>query len=282
MLFEIKSWLTGTVLFSLETSSMRLCVEAAVKKGVDLYRADLSSADLSSANLYSADLSGADLSRAELSSANLYSADLSRAELSSANLYRADLSSADLSSANLSSANLYSADLSRADLYRADLYRADLSSANLYRANLYSADLSRADLSSAHLYRATGIDPHRCTPLLMLLDQPGPIRAYKLVTQEGVGPFNGGITYEVGNEYSVSDADTDVTCQCGAGINLATLDWCISNWSEGYRVLIAEFVAADIAAIPTATDGKFRVHRCSIVGEKDLTEIGLGEKAEVV
>jgi hypothetical protein len=34
------------------------------------------------------------------------------------------------------------------------------------------------------------------------------------------------------------------------------------------------FTAKDIAAIPTS-DGKFRVHKCSIVGEKDLKEIGL-------
>ena len=29
------------------------------------------------------------------------------------------------------------------------------------------------------------------------------------------------------------------------------------------------------AAIPIATNGKFRLHRCTVVGEKDLKEIGL-------
>jgi hypothetical protein len=109
----------------------------------------------------------------------------------------------------------------------------------------------------------------------MLLDQPGPIRAYKLVTAEGVGPYNGGVTYEMGRVYEVDDANTDVNTQCGAGINLATLDWCIREWRGGYRVLVAEFAAADIAAIPTATDGKFRVHRCKIVCEVDLAKVGL-------
>jgi hypothetical protein len=47
------------------------------------------------------------------------------------------------------------------------------------------------------------------------------------------------------------------------------------EWKEGYHILIAEFTVADIAAIPIATDGKFRVRRCKIVGEKDLAEIGL-------
>ena len=60
MLFEIKSRFTGAVLFSLETSSFKLCVEAAVKSRADLYGANLSGANLSGANL-----SGADLSRAE-------------------------------------------------------------------------------------------------------------------------------------------------------------------------------------------------------------------------
>ena len=49
-------------------------------------------------------------------------------------------------------------------------------------------------------------------------------------------------------------------------------------WREGMHILIAEFRAEDIAAIPTSTDGKFRVSRCKIVGEKDLKEIGLVEE----
>ena len=200
MKFEIKHRFTGSVLFSLETESMKLCVEAAVKS-------------------------------------------------------RANLSGADLSRANLSGANL-----SRANLYGADLSGADLSGANLYGANLSGA---------------TGVNKYLCTPLLMLLDQPGKIRAYKLVKNNGEGPYNGGIKYKVGESYSVDDANCDDLTQCAAGINLATLDWCMREWRTGYRILIAEFEANDIAAIPVSTDGKFRIHRCSIVGEKDLKEIGL-------
>ena len=173
--------------------------------------------------------------------------------------------------ANLSGADLSGADLSGADLSGANLSGADLSGADLCSADLSGANLSGANLSGAHLSGARGVQPHACTPLLMLHDQPGAIRAYKLVTAECAGPFKGGIAYAVGKSYAVTDANTDVAKHCGAGINLATLDWCLREWREGCRILIAEFTAADIAAIPTATDGKFRVHRCRIVAEKDLT-----------
>ena len=209
MRIEIKSWLTGRVLFEVQTESWKVAVELAVKSGANLSRANLSRADLSGANL------------------------------SGANLSRANLSGADLSGANLS-----------------------------------RADLSRADLSGAD-----GISKYILTPLLFLLDQPGAIRAYKLVNKKGEGPFNGGINYLDPNinSFSVSEINTDDTEQCGAGINLATLDWCIKEWKPGYRILIMEFTAQNIAAIPTATDGKFRVRQCTRVGEKDLAEIGLIE-----
>ena len=86
MKFEIKNRFSGEIIFSIETDTWRLAVEAAIKS-----KANLSYADLSYANLRSADLSSADLS-----SANLSYADLSSADLSSANLRYANLSYADL------------------------------------------------------------------------------------------------------------------------------------------------------------------------------------------
>ena len=71
MKFEIKSRYDGRVLFSLETESLRSCVEAAVKSGADLSGAYLGGADLGEADLGEADLSVADLSRADLSGAKL-------------------------------------------------------------------------------------------------------------------------------------------------------------------------------------------------------------------
>ena len=155
----------------------------------------------------------------------------------------------------------------------ANLGGADLGDANLGGANLWGADLRGADLRGANLRGAKGVAGWRSTPLMMLLDQPGPIRAYKLVTAEGVGPYNGGITYRIGETYAVLDANVDPAEQCGAGVNVATMDWCLREWQAGYRILVMEFTAADIAAIPLATDGKFRLHRCTVVGEKDIATL---------
>jgi len=143
-------------------------------------------------------------------------------------------------------------------------------------ANLLGANLTGADLRGAK-----GVNPLRITPLLMLLDQPGKIRAYKLVDAEGRSPINDKkLTYEKGKTYEVKKPNCDVNKQCGAGINVATMDWCLSEWREGWRILVVEFTAKDIAAIPTATDGKFRLYRCKVVGEKDLAELGLTKKAK--
>jgi hypothetical protein len=69
MKFEIKSLWTWAVIFALETESMKLCVEAAVKSGADLRGADLRG-DLRGADLRDADLRDADL-RGDLRGANL-------------------------------------------------------------------------------------------------------------------------------------------------------------------------------------------------------------------
>jgi uncharacterized protein YjbI with pentapeptide repeats len=147
MKIEIKSWLTGSVLFEGDFSSFADALKEAIKTRANLSGANLSGANLSRADLYGANFSGADLSGANFSGANLYGANLSRADLSGA-----DLSGANFSVANLSGADLYGANLSGANLSRADLSRADLSGANLYGADLSRADLSVANLSGADLY----------------------------------------------------------------------------------------------------------------------------------
>jgi hypothetical protein len=192
----------------------------------------------------------------------------------------ADLSGADLSGADLSGADLSWSNLSRANLYRANLYRANLSRANLYRANLYRANLSRANLymanlSWSNLSGAYGISKYLTTPLYMLLDQPGLIRAYKLVTDKNTGPTYPGTIYAQGQKYEVANACCDESEQCAEGISLATLDWAMKEWRPGFKILIAEFTTQEIAAIPISSDGKFRVKSCRIVGEKDLKELGL-------
>ena len=136
MKFEIKHRYSGELLFSIETDTWRLAVEAAIKQKANLRYANLSYANLRCANLRYADLSSADLSSANLRYANLRYANLSSADLRCANLRYADLSSANLSSANLSWANLSWANLRCADLSSANLRSADLRCADLSSANL--------------------------------------------------------------------------------------------------------------------------------------------------
>jgi len=147
---------------------------------------------------------------------------------------------------------------------------ADLSSANLSFCNLRRANLRACDLRSCDLSYAKGIIPQLQSPLHMLLEQPAEIRVYKLVKDDYTGPYNGGIVYEVGKSVEAFDANTDIHESCGAGINVATLDWCLKEWRVGYRILVVEFLKEDIACIPMGTDGKFRLHRCKVVREVDL------------
>ena len=149
------------------------------------------------------------------------------------------------------------------------------SHAYLSGANLSGADLSHTDLSHTDLSGATGFNPNFYTPLFMLLDQPGKIRAYKLVNKYHEGPFNGGIKYIVGKVVKVTRVNSDVNVQCGFGINVATLNWCMKEWCKGRKILLVEFTAKDIAAIPSGTDRKFRVRKCKVIRALDLKKIGL-------
>ncbi len=218
--------------------------------------------------------------REELIAAVKAGASLDGASLDWASLVGASLDGASLDGASLDGASLVGASLDGASLVGASLDGASLVGASLVGASLVGASLVRASLDGASLDGASGINPLRFTPLLMLLDQPGAIRAYKLVNADGSSPQAAAlgytpIIYAAGESYEVTGACTDIDEHCAAGISVATLDWCMRDWCPGQRIIIVEFEAADIAAIPTATDGKFRLHRCRVVGEKDLVEIGL-------
>ena len=190
-----------------------------------------------------------------------------KANLSSANLYGANLYGA-----NLSSANLYGANLSSADLYGANLYGANLSSANLYGANL-----SSANLYGANLYGAKGFNKYLIDHLRILLDQPGDIVAYKLTTATNEGPHYKGLIYIEGAILEAK-ANPDETIHCSYGISVATLPYCMKEWKPGYKIKMVKFRAENIIAIPIGTDGKFRVNKCEVLGEKNLVELGLVKK----
>jgi hypothetical protein len=178
--------------------------------------------------------------------------------------------------ASLNGANLDGANLIGASLNGANLIGASLNGASLNGANLNGASLNGASLNGANLIDARGIAPSRVQPLLFLLDQPGKIRAYKLVTKECRGIFYPSIEYQVQCEVSVEDASTDNNVECAQGISVATLDWCLANWRPTYKILVVEFEAKDIAAIPTTGSGKFRLHRCTVICEKKLDYKALG------
>ncbi|CAB4166689.1 Pentapeptide repeat [uncultured Caudovirales phage] len=133
--YEIKSWLDGSVLFSGQFGSLKLCVEAAVSAKVSFARASLDGA-----NLYGATLDGATLVGANLDGANL-----ARATLVGATLYGATLVGANLVGANLDGASLDGANLARATLVGATLVDANLVGANLDGASLDGATLVGAN-----------------------------------------------------------------------------------------------------------------------------------------
>ena len=132
---EIKN-IYGVVIFkhTAENNTIKITVEEAVKKNVNLALADLGYADLDGANLR-----GANLANANLRGANLLGADLIGADLEGANLEDADISWADLTGANLKDANLKDANLKGAILTG-----ANLKGANIERANIYCTKLNGA------------------------------------------------------------------------------------------------------------------------------------------
>jgi len=201
------------------------------------------------------------------------------ADLSVADLSGADLSDADLSDADLSDADLSGADLSGADLSDANLSGADLSDANLSGADLSDADLSGANLSGADLKNVV----RNCVDELTILRfQAGNIRALKLVTDKYKSPMlhgRNGIPFDchVGKILKSNDAERDERINCARGISVATPNWILHNYKEGYRIVLVEHKAKDIAAIPIGTDGKYRISKGKVVAEISIEELR-GEK----
>ena len=168
--------------------------------------------------------------------------------------------------------NLRSANLRSANLRSADLRSADLSS-----ANLRSADLSSANLRSAkdHALYADN--------LTLLRYQKHKLRAFKFVTSDMKSPINGDVTYKVGKYVEETNCNTSELEDCGAGLNVATLEWCIKNNNQGDRAvyLEVEFAPEDIVSIPFQSDGKFRVRKLKVVRKLKPEEVEACRNREV-
>jgi len=215
-------------------------------------------------------------------SVNLCNADLRYANLHNANLHNADLRYANLRYANLCNANLHNADLRYANLCNANLRYANLCNANLRYANLCNASLRYAslrytDLRYTDLCNAEGINKFTTSPLHGMRLATGTLNGFKLVGENYQGKHRGGVEYKIGETIRIKKADCeyDENVQCGAGINLATLDWCLKEKTgDSQKILLCEFTAKDIVAIPLGTDGKFRVERCRVIRELKPEEYG--------
>jgi len=129
MKYEIKHRFSGAVLFSLETASLKLCIEAAVKSKISLDYARLDYACLVGACLDGARLDGASLDYACLDGACLDYASLVGARLDGASLDGASLDGARLDGASLDGARLDYASLVGACLDGASLDGARLDGA---------------------------------------------------------------------------------------------------------------------------------------------------------
>ena len=98
----------------------------------------------------------------------------------------------------------------------------------------------------------------------------GMVRAYKYVTKDLKSPTQGpAIRYKVGEEFEEPNANTKPEVACGAGINVASQEWCKNFSTTAHRALAFEFHSSDIAAVPN-DGGKLRVFRCLCVEEVDV------------
>ena len=274
---KIIDWRNNTVLYryKCENNTIKKTLIEATRQGANLQGTDLRDADLRGAYLRGTDLQGAYLQGANLRSAYLQGANLQGAYLRGADLQGAYLRGAYLQGANLQGAYLRGANLRSAYLQGANLRSADLQGAYLQGADLQGAYLQGAYLQGANLQGAKNFNKHFIQHLLGLYDQPGRIITYKVVNRNGEGIYRSGIKYIIGKTYTEKNFNIDENELCGSGINVATLDWCVKEWKKGYKILILEFTAKDIACIPICSDGKFRLKKCKVVGEKNLKELGL-------
>lgn len=98
-------------------------------------------------------------------------------------------------------------------------------------------------------------------------------RAYKVSDKEGHGIYfpthKPRLTCKEGAVLRVPKANRNIRHDCGAGVNVATKDWCIRfgrrSADTGHRLWLVEFRPKDIACIPYDSSGKMRLFRCKVL-----------------
>jgi len=94
--------------------------------------------------------------------------------------------------------------------------------------------------------------------------------------EDGKSPYQK-FPYSEHKEYAFeAEAEPDERILCAPGGSVATLAWCISDNQDANEFMEVSFLVRDIAAIPYASDGKFRVNRFyteRIVNRKKAIEL---------
>lgn len=179
-----------------------------------------------------------------------------------------NLSDTDLRDVDLRGANLRGADLRGVDLRDVDLSGANLRGVDLRNANLRGADLSGANLSWADL---RDVDLSGAENLLSAVDY---IKNNFECTDEGIIAYKVfGAIYSTPTKWKIhpksvitENVDANRTNNCGCGINVATLEWVLSEYPEEeiWKVLIRwEWLCGVV--VPYNTDGKIRCERVELV-----------------
>ena len=175
---------------------------------------------------------------------------------------RADLRGADLRKTDLWKANLQEANLLRADLQEANLWGADLRGANLRGADLRGADLREVNLQGADLSQVKG-----------LLNPIDYIKANFEATAEGIicyktfgSNYNSPLNWIISPGSIIEETiNTSPTCECGCGINVATLDWIKKKYNGKIWKCLIKWEWLPGVCVPYNTDGKIRASRVRLL-----------------
>jgi hypothetical protein len=108
------------------------------------------------------------------------------------------------------------------------------------------------------------------------------IQAYKIVRKNGAPPVYSDerpkLRYRVGKTVIENNFDTNRYEDCGAGLNVATMQWCTDICypnacykHEGDRIITVRFSPASIVCVPHDSKGKFRVKRLKVVKSAKVT-----------
>lgn len=170
--------------------------------------------------------------------------------------------------ADLSHMDCRGVNLSRTDLTHACLLSANLKDANLTGTKLIYADLRRANLAGANL---SGANLSGCVGLVDPTDyiddhfekSPHGYIVYKVFG----GIYRVPEYWEIEQNSIIAETvDFDRCCDCGCGINVATLDWIKQNFmnEEIWKCLIEWPWLAGVC-VPYNTDGKIRASKIRLL-----------------